>query len=233
MLLEKTKLAAMGEMIGSIAHQWRRPLSTLHINVEMLEEDYKEDKINKIFLEKFIKKNSEIIQYMSHTIDDFQNFYKLDKEKKYFDVMEKITSVSNLKLNQLEDNHITISKKGESFVVFGYPSEFQQVILNIIGNAKDALVERKVKEPFIKINVWSENDRGYIQVLDNAGGIDEEVRDRIFEPYVTTKEVSGSMGFGLYISKMIIEKNMQGTLTIVNTDVGSEVLISFTKEKYA
>ena len=170
MLLEKTKLAAMGEMIGSIAHQWRRPLSTLHINVEMLEEDYKEEKIDKIFLENFIKKNSEIIQYMSQTIDDFQNFYKLDKEKQYFDVMEKITSVSNLKLNQLEDNHITISKKGESFVVFGYPSEFQQVILNIIGNAKDALVERKVKEPFIKINVWSENDRGYIQVLDNAGG---------------------------------------------------------------
>jgi len=231
MLLEKTKLAAMGEMIGSIAHQWRRPLSTLHINVEMLEEDYREDKIDKIFLENFIKKNSEIIQYMSHTIDDFQNFYKVDKEKQYFDVMEKISFVSNLKLNQLEDNHITISKKGESFVVFGYSSEFQQVILNIIGNAKDALVERKVEEPFIKINVWSDNDRGYIQILDNAEGIDDEILDRIFEPYVTTKKLSGSMGFGLYISKMIIEKNMQGLLTIINTDVGSEVLISFAKEK--
>ena len=231
MLLEKTKLAAMGEMLGSIAHQWRAPLSTLHINIEMLEEDYKEGKIDKIFLDQYIQKNSGIIQYMSKTIDDFQNFYKVDKEKRLFDVMKKIKFVSNLQLNQLEKNAIEFTKEGESFIVLGYASEFQQVILNLISNAKDALLEKKIKNPYIKIVLWSNKDKGYIQITDNAGGIDEQTKDKIFEPYFTTKEHSGGMGLGLYMSKMIIEKNMQGTLSISNQDEGSEVLIMLQREE--
>ncbi len=231
MLLEKTKLAAMGEMIGSSAHQWRRPLSTLHINVEMLEEDYKEDKIDQNFLEKFIKKNSEIIQYMSQTIDDFQNFYKIDKEKKVFDVMKKIQSVTDLQLNQLEQSGIEITKEGESFSVLGFPSEFQQVILNLIGNAKDALIENKIEKPMIKIKLFSDDSKGYIKISDNAGSIDEKILDKIFEPYFTTKEKDGGTGLGLYMSKMIIEKNMQGELSISNNEEGSEVLILLHKER--
>lgn len=231
MLLEKTKLAAMGEMMGSVAHQWRRPLSTLHINVEMLEEDYKENKIDHDFLEKFIKKNSEIIQYMSHTIDDFQNFYKIDKEKRLFDVMDKIKAVSELQLNQLEENGIQITKEGKSFTVLGYPSEFQQVILNLISNAKDAIIENKIKNPTIKIKIFSDKSKGYIQISDNAGGIDDKTIDKIFEPYFSTKEQSGGTGLGLYISKMIIEKNMQGQLSLSNKEEGSEVLITLKKEE--
>lgn len=226
MLLEKTKLAAMGEMIGSIAHQWRRPLSTLHINIEMLEEDYNTKKIDKDFLKQFIRKNSEIIQYMSHTINDFQNFYKIDKEKRAFDVMEKIQSVSDLQLNQLEQNGIEITKEGESFTVLGYPSEFQQVMLNLISNAKEALIENKIKDPKISIKLSSDDSKGYIQITDNAGGIDENILDKVFEPYFTTKEKEGGTGLGLYISKMIIEKNMHGQLTISNKEEGCEVLIT-------
>jgi len=232
MLLEKTKLAAMGEMIGSIAHQWRRPLSTLHINIEMLEEDYKEGKIDKKFLDEYIKKNSGIIQYMSKTIDDFQNFYKINKEKTHFDVMEKIKSVSDLQLNQLEQNGIKITKEGESFTVFGYPSEFQQVILNLISNAKDALLDKEIQNPSIKIIVSSDETKGYIRISDNAGGIDEKMAMKIFEPYFTTKEYSGGTGLGLYISKMIIEKNMQGTLTLSRQGDGCEALIILLKEKH-
>jgi len=230
MLLEKTKLAAMGEMLGSIAHQWRRPLSTLHINIEMLEEDYKEKKIDQVFLEKFIHKNSEIIQYMSHTINDFQNFYKIDKEKSLFDVMEKIKSVSTLKLNQLEQNGIQITKEGESFAVIGFPGEFQQVILNLISNAKDALLENEIKNPMIKIKLFSDDSKGYIKISDNAGSIDKNIIDKVFEPYFTTKEKEGGSGLGLYMSKMIIEKNMNGELSISNTLEGSEVLITLDKE---
>ena len=226
MLLEKTKLAAMGEMIGAIAHQWRRPLSTLHINLEMLEEDYKEQKIDKTFLKQFIQRNSEIIQYMSHTIDDFKNFYKIDKEKKVFDVMEKIQSVSTLQLNQLEQNGIEIRKEGESFSVLGFPSEFQQVILNLISNATYALIENKIKNPLIKINIFSDDAKGYIQISDNAGGIEEDILDKVFEPYFTTKEKEGGTGLGLYMSKMIIENNMHGQLTISNKEEGCEVMIT-------
>lgn len=232
MLLEKTKLAAMGEMIGSIAHQWRRPLSTLHINIEMLEEDFKEKKIDQKFLEEFIKTNSQIIQYMSNTINDFQHFYKIDKEKRHFDVMDKIASVFDLKLNQLEENGIEIIKEGESFTVLGYPNEFQQVILNLISNAKDALIENNIKNPTIKIKVFSDTSKGYIQITDNAGGIKSTMIDKVFEPYFTTKEQNGGTGLGLYISKMIIEKNMQGTISASNVDKGVEVLITFNKEKY-
>jgi len=231
MLLEKTKLAAMGEMIGSIAHQWRRPLSTLHINIEMLEEDYKEGKIDKRFLDHYIEKNSSIIQYMSKTIDDFQNFYKSDKEKRRFDVMKKIKSVSDLHLNQLEKNGIQFTTEGESFTVLGYASEFQQVILNLISNAKDALMEKEIKNPYIKIVLSSNKDKRYIRVSDNAGGIDAKTRDKIFEPYFTTKEQKGGTGLGLYISKMIIEKNMHGKITISDQGEGSEVLITLTKEE--
>ena len=160
MLRERTKLAAMGEMIGAIAHQWRRPLSTLHINIEMLEQDYKEGKIDKEFLDAYIEKNSDIIQYMSKTINDFQDFYKINKEKEFFDVMEKIESVSDLQINQLEQNDIDLTIEGETFTVFGYSSEFQQVILNLINNAKDALMEKERKNAYIKIVVSKEDDRG-------------------------------------------------------------------------
>jgi PAS domain S-box-containing protein len=226
MIMQKNRLAEMGEMLSSIAHQWRRPLSILHINIEMLEEDYKEGKIDKKFLDNYIEKNSSIIQYMSKTIDDFQNFYKINKEKRLFDVMEKIKSVSDLKLNQLEKNGIQLTKEGESFTVLGYPSEFQQVILNLLSNAKDALLEKEIKNPYIKIVVSSDRDKGYIRVSDNAGGIDEKTMDKIFEPYFTTKEENGGTGLGLYISKMIIEKNMHGELTISNQGEGCEVLIT-------
>jgi len=229
MLLEKTKLAAMGEMIGSIAHQWRRPLSTLLINVEMIEKDYIAQKIDKDFLEQFIKENSEIIQYMSHTIDDFQNFYKIDKEKRIFDVMEKIQSAFDLNLNQLEQNSIKITKEGESFTVLGFPSEFQQVILSLIGNAKEALMEKDSKNPTIKVKLFSDVSKGYIQISDNAGGIDEKIIDKVFEPYFTTKVKDGGTGLGLYMSKMIIEKNMHGKLSISNSEEGSEVLIMLDK----
>ncbi|MEA2047938.1 MAG: transporter substrate-binding domain-containing protein [Campylobacterota bacterium] len=232
MLLEKTKLAAMGEMIGSIAHQWRRPLSTLHINIEMLEEDYKEKKIDKKFLEQFIRTNSEIIQYMSNTINDFQHFYKIDKEKRLFDVMKKIQAVSDLKLNQLEESGISITKEGESFMVLGYPSEFQQVILNLISNAKDALIKNKILNPSIKINLFSDDAKGYIQISDNAGSIDKKILEKVFEPYFTTKEKEGGTGLGLYMSKMIIEKNMNGKLSISNSEEGSEVLIILHKEEH-
>jgi signal transduction histidine kinase len=231
MLLEKTKLADMGEMLGSVAHQWRRPLSTLHINIEMLEEDYKEGKIDKQFLDLFIQKNSDIIQYMSKTIDDFQNFYKIDKEKSRFDVMEKIESVLGLQLNQLESSGISIAKKGESFIVYGYPGEFQQVMLNLIGNAKDVLMSRKIQNPTIMIALSSEGNRGFIHITDNAGGIDEKILPKVCEPYFTTKGNSGGTGLGLYISKMIIEKNMHGRLSLSNRDRGCEVSIMLKKEE--
>ncbi len=230
MLLEKSKLASMGEMIGAIAHQWRQPLSKLHINIEMLEEDYKEQNINKEFLDNFISKNSEIIQFMSNTINDFQNFYNIDKEKDFFDVLETIQAVLSLQLMELKKHNITITKQGKSFITLGYSSEFQQVILNLIANAKDALVSEKIQNPHIIIDIFSDENKGYITISDNAAGIELDIIDKVFEPYFTSKEQNGGIGLGLYISKMIIEKNMQGELSVSTNKLGTQLLIVLKKE---
>jgi len=122
LLVESSKLAAMGEMIGAIAHQWRRPLSILHINIELLEEDYKEDRVDEAFLRDFIAKNSAIVQFMSKTIDDFQNFYRIDKQMRLFDVQKNIEIVLNIQSGRLKQNGIVLQIEGESFKVWGYPN---------------------------------------------------------------------------------------------------------------
>jgi len=233
MLIEKTKLAAMGEMLGSIAHQWRRPLSSLHINIELLETEYDEKKINTDFLKLFIAKNSAIIQYMSQTIDDFQNFYKVDKKEISYDVLEKVKSVINLHLDDLVTDDISLEIEGESIRTYGCFNELQQVILNIINNAHDAHKLNEGEDPFIKINIFSKENHIYIEIIDNAGGIEEESLDKVFEVNFSTKKAMPNVGLGLYISKLIIENNMQGKLSLSNTLDGCCVVIVLKREENA
>ncbi len=115
--------------------------------------------------------------------------------------------------------------------MLGYASEFQQVVLNLISNAKDALIEKNITNPYIKIILSINKDKGCIRIIDNAGGIHDKTREKVFEPYFTTKEKNGGMGMGLYMSKMIIEKNMQGKISISNKGDGSEVFIMLNKER--
>ncbi|PHS36772.1 MAG: hypothetical protein COB07_12130 [Sulfurovum sp.] len=230
MLQEKTKLAAMGEMLGSIAHQWRRPLSSLHINIELLETEYDEKKINTKFLKLFIEKNSAIIQYMSQTIDDFQSFYQLDKEKVLYDVFEKVKSLTRLHTQYLVEDNIELQIEGERMYTNGYPSEFQQVILNVINNAHDAHKANKSVKPFIHIHIFAKNTQIIVEIRDNAGGIDAGILGKIFEANFTTKTSSKNTGLGLYISKMIIENNMQGKLSVSNTLNGCCVEIQLKRE---
>ena len=231
MLQEKTKLAAMGEMLGSIAHQWRRPLSALHINIELLETEYDENKINTKFLQLFIEKNSAIIQYMSQTIDDFQNFYKIDKVMCSYDVLRKVKSVISLHKDYLQTDNIALDIKGKSMLTYGYPNELQQVILNIMNNAHEAHKLRKGLNPFIKINIFEKEKQIHIEILDNAGGIDEDILDKVFEANFSTKNVTRNIGLGLYISKIIIENNMQGQLSVSNHLSGCCVKIILKKEE--
>ena len=122
-----------------------------------------------------------------------------------------------------KNNNINVEVTGSEFVFHGLKSEFQQVILNIITNAKDALLQNNIKNPTIKINIDKENKT--ITISDNAGGIPKDIIDRVFEPYFTTKEQGKGTGIGLYMSKMIIEENMQGTLEVSNTNRGAKFSI--------
>jgi|GEM_PF-1094457 len=226
-LQQQSKMAQMGEMIGSIAHQWRQPLNELGINIQNLKYDYKNSKVDEAFIHSFIVRNKQTIEFMSKTIDDFRNFFRVDKAKEYFSTQKVIENTVAMQSAQLKNFNIFLTIEGDDFEIYGFKNEFQQVILNIVNNAKDAFIENQIKKPSISIIL---KDKTVI-IKDNAGGIDDEIIDRIFEPYFTTKEQGKGTGMGLYMSSMIIEDNMGGELTISNQNGGAVFTIKGLNEK--
>lgn len=227
-LQQQNKMASMGEMMGAIAHQWRQPLNIISTSIQNLKYDFIEGKLNeKHYIDEFILKNKKTIKFMSKTIDDFRSFFRVDKEKTNFDVKETIESVVSMLIAQLNNHNITLEIQGDTFISYGLPNEFQQVILNLINNAKDALLEKEVQNAQIKITLSQPN---IITIQDNAGGIENAIMQRVFEPYFTTKDQGKGTGMGLYMSKMIIEDNMNGKLEVANVDDGAFFIIHLNKE---
>ena len=232
LLSQQSKLAAMGEMVGSIAHQWRQPLNAIAGNIQMVLYDYEDNIIDEKYSQDFVKDNMNLINYMSKTIDDFRNFFRIDKNKKSFNLKDTIYSVVNLISAQLNDNGIVIEVNGnEKSIILGLQSEFQQVILNIISNAKDEFIKQKNNKAMINVDIKEEESFIVIKISDNAGGIPLEILDRVFEPYFTSKEQGKGTGLGLYMSKMIIEENMNGKITAYNYSKGAVFDIRFKLEK--
>jgi len=227
LLQQQNKLASMGEMIGAIAHQWRQPLNELSIAIQNIKYDFDDGVIDKEYIENFIAETKKIIMFMSHTIDDFRNFYRIDKTKEPFDVKEAIEKSVFMQKAQLENHNIHIEIRGQSFTIDGYKNEFQQAILNIINNAKDILVEKEVPNAEITIELTNNT----VKISDNGGGVPLEIIERIFEPYFTTKEEGKGTGMGLYMSKMILEENMHAKFSVHNRDNGSEFRIDFNDTK--
>jgi signal transduction histidine kinase len=229
-LQQQSKMASMGEMIGAIAHQWRQPLNTISTSIQNLEYDYMDGYLNdEKFVSEFIEKNKKTIKFMSKTIDDFRNFFRVDKDKHNFNIKETTLSVVDMQSAQLKSYNITLNLVGDEFIHYGPQSEYQQVILNIINNAKDVLIEKKIQTPVININLDSKAKT--ITIKDNAGGIPNNIINRIFEPYFTTKEQGKGTGLGLYMSKMIIEDNMGGSLSVKNSKNGAVFTIYLAVKK--
>ena len=222
-LVQKSKLSSMGEMMGAIAHQWRQPLNALNLNIQNLEDDFDEGLIDRAFVKGFIAKNTQTILFMSKTIDDFRNFFKIDKAKQLFSVKEALLETLALQSAQFKNRHIEVRIHGDDLEIHGFKGEFQQVILNILNNAKDALVETKSDGGHISITL----EPTFLSIEDDAGGIDEAILERIFEPYFTTKDQGEGTGIGLYMSKMIIEKNMGGHLRVENGKRGAKFTIFY------
>jgi len=222
LIANQNKLASMGEMIGNIAHQWRQPLtqlSSILINIELHQD---KDKLTKKKLSEKIQEANEQISYMSNTIDDFRNFFSSGKIKSKYYVTEAIELVKHLMNASLDKNNITLTIEiKDNFVLYGHSNEMTQAIVNIINNAKDALIERKTKNPLLTITAFSKHDTNLIVIEDNAGGIDIEPIEKIFEPYFSTKHASIGTGIGLYMSKTIIEKNNNGKLEVSNSNSGA------------
>ena len=237
LLVQQSKMAAIGEMIGAIAHQWRQPLNTIALMVQDMEEAFNFGELDKEYIHKAVNSTMAQISYMSATIDDFRNFFKPDKEKIEFDINLAIKEVLRLVKDQLLGANISIEYNcscstdcEDKHNTIGYPNEFKQVILNIFNNAKDAIVGyREVSEVNFRgeigINIESTVDVIRISISDNGGGIKEAHIYNIFKPYFSTKSAESGTGIGLYIAKTIIEKNMGGRLTVKNKAGGAEFII--------
>ena len=226
LMLQQSRMAAMGEMLGNIAHQWRQPLNVLALQIQELRMSHKLGKFTEETLQESVNKSMEVIQHMSQTIEDFRDFLTLDKEKKPFVVDQVIRkSVSLVEASLKERNiQLEIGCTGEPRIT-GHPNEYGQVLLNILMNAKDAFGERPEREARITVRCWIENGRAVVTITDNAGGIKEEIIDRIFDAYFTTKDQGKGTGVGLFMSKTIIEKSMGGRLSVRNVDGGAEFRI--------
>ncbi|MGB6329880.1 MAG: cache domain-containing protein [Halarcobacter sp.] len=221
-MLHQSRLARMGAMLSMIAHQWRQPLSEVSGILMELETANKFNKADDILIRESVEESNKLIQFMSHTIDDFRNFFKPDKKKIRFYVDDACNEAISLVSASIKSYDIKLNKKVNcNSVINGYEREFAQVMLNLISNAKDVLNQRKIEKPEIEIVIDVEAKSATLTVEDNAGGVKEEHLDLIFEPYFTTKESSKGTGLGLYMSKMIIEKNMNGELTVENTKKGA------------
>ncbi|MBF0516896.1 MAG: PAS domain S-box protein [Nitrospirae bacterium] len=235
MLIQQSKMAAMGEMIGLIAHQWRQPLNAIGITVQDLKDAYAYGELNDKYINETVDVTMSQVNFMSKTINDFRNFYKPSKEKCRFDVkaaveellwmFEQIFKKSGIDITIETVQHTELSTDG-------YPNEFKQVLLNILNNAKDAITAKKESEGSaytgqIEIIIGTDEDKNKIivSIRDNGGGIPQHILERIFEPYYTTKGEQGT-GIGLYMCKTIIETNMGGSLSARNYDGGAEFTIS-------
>jgi len=229
MLMQHSKLATMGEMIGHIAHQWRQPLSELAGVFMNMDSAYEFDELDKDYFKDKIKNGNQLVKYMSHTIEDFRNFFVPNHEKQKFELSAYIQSAMNIIEATLTYHHIklkTIAPK-EAIFITAYPSEFSQVVLNLLDNAKDILLERKIANPQITIETKIVNELVQVSVQDNAGGIDEKIIDKIFDIYFSTKVKKGGSGLGLYMSKLIMESKNMGHIKVSNNSKGAKFTITF------
>lgn len=230
LMFQQAKMASLGEMLGNISHQWRQPLmeiSSLFIPIEAKMQMGME--LEKEELVQTIQKLNEITKYMSSTIDDFRNFFATDKEKIKFEILEQINFTINIISSSIKNHEIKLDiiiQKNPTLI--GHKNEYSQVLINIINNAKEALVQRNIKNPYIKIMISEDNNCVITKIEDNAGGITISPIEKVFEPLFTYEKINGS-GIGLFMSKLIVENNMNGKLSVQNGKNGAIFTIQIPK----
>ncbi len=223
LLMQQSRLAQMGEMISMIAHQWRQPLNNLSMIIQSAALKHKLGKLDEARMLKLSEDSQKQIMQMSQTIDDFRYFFKPNKHQREFNVTTSILHVLTLLKPSLEQELIVVETHLEDDVLMkGFSNELEQVLLNILNNARDVLVEKnRDKKKIITIVLKKEDENVLITIEDNAGGIEDNVIDKIFDPYFSTKEGRNGTGLGLYMSKSIIEGQCQGQLSVKNGTKGA------------
>lgn len=218
-MYQQARLASMGEMIQNIAHQWRQPLNSLTLLIQSFRVKFKSNKLDEQFIETQTEDGLRIAKNMSATIENFRNFFQLNRGKSDFSIMTSIQDSIKIISHSLKQKNIIIETKiNEDVNFYGHENAFTQVILNLIKNAYDAIVSQNIQNGRCEIDLNIDKDNVYIHFKDNAGGVKAENMNKIFEPYFTTKHRSVGTGIGLYMTKQIIERQMYGTISASNAN---------------
>jgi signal transduction histidine kinase len=216
-MFQQAKLASLGEMLQNIAHQWRQPLGALTMIIQGFEAKFLSGKLDKAFMESRVNDAMLLSKNMSDTLEDFRTFFHPHKIHKRFALRESIQKAIDLSKYQLSKEKIVITlEMKEDILIYGYENELTHILLNLINNSKDALSQTSISEKKILIIVKDASHHAIISVIDNAGGIKDGIITKIFEPYFTTKHKSVGTGIGLYMSKQIVEKHMNGKINCKN-----------------
>ena len=230
MLFLQSRLASLGQMMANIAHQWRQPLTELALalfNLKKAAQKHDDALVDAAYSDAKV-----LIQNMSQTIEDFINFFKPDKPKAPFLLSESLDEVLQILEKTLVKEYIEIHREIDGTLkVTGVINELSQVLINLLQNAKDAFRQRNVKERRIDIRIFRKGEEAVIEIADNAGGIETEALERIFEPYFTTKHAAQGTGLGLFMSKMIVEKSFGGTIDVQNSGGGAKFTIRLPMEQ--
>jgi PAS domain S-box-containing protein len=249
-MMSQARLAAMGEMIGSIAHQWRQPLNTIGLYIQDIEDAFEHEEVSAAYIRDTVSKSMMQIGMLSKTIDDFSRYYKpIDKKTAFSALTAAVEAFKTLRSRLLSENtDLTIITSGEEdktydkltpnteieddeFIIQGYHSDFKQVIITVIKNSADSIMDKKSSAPAgfrgkISITIIKTRDSVILKIADNGSGVKVENMEKVFDPYFSTKGQGKGTGLGLYMSKIVIEKNMNGKISIENTDEGALVTIT-------
>ena len=225
-LEEQSKLAVIGETLTNIEHQWRSPLSKISSNIIALETELEiKGKVENRSLKKSLLSMNDTLEYMTNLVDHFKVFYMKDQEKKPFLVENSYLRVIRLLEYDFLKYNIKVEYIDEDKAqIVGHLNEFTQVILNILSNSRDIFIQRKIKEPKIKINIFKKNNHIIITIEDNAGGIEDSSVEQVFNQFFSDKDKQGT-GVGLYLCKHIVEKKMNGTISVKNKNLGAKFTI--------
>ncbi len=227
LLIAQSKLAAVGETLAHIAHQWKQPLAQINSVVASIEADFEEGKLDGMQLERHLNEIEKLTYYMSDTIESFNTYLQPSKGQEVFGMREALDDAVALVRGLLESKQIALEISMEApYQVRGVKKEFVQALLVILNNAKDILIERAPASKEIHITIYREASNVLLDIVDNAGGIEAQYLERIFDPYFTTKPHSQGTGHGLCMAKLIIEKSMHGELLASNEPQGAKFSIS-------
>ncbi len=227
LLIAQSKLAAVGETLAHIAHQWKQPLAQINSVVASIEADFEEGALDSSLLEKHLNEIEKLTFYMSDTIESFNTYLQPSRGQEIFGVHEALDDAVALLRALLDAKQITVEISTEArYRVRGVKKEFVQALLVILNNAKDILIEREIPLKQIGVSIYRRAGSVLLEITDNAGGIEARYLERIFDPYFTTKPHSQGTGHGLCMAKLIIEKSMHGALLASNDPKGAKFSIS-------